>query len=84
MSKRHPLYQPPYVECDQHGKQIGFAVCEHVVSGQPNVTIQMPTENCIGAITCGIRHSADNAIVYCIVHAIEYGFLPEGFNATLL
>jgi hypothetical protein len=64
----------PYVDCEDHGRQLGYAVCKHVTKGQRIFAyIDPATKTAAGAITCGEgpHDDPDELDLLCEAHCIE-------------
>lgn len=63
----------PFVECNEHGRQRGYAVCRHVLSGvAPPSHVVLATDSAMGELFCGLpKHNVYEMGVLCSVHVRE-------------
>ncbi len=83
MDANKPVF--PNVACDDHrGRPAapGYAVCDHVIGGEPVDYYEPPTATSLGQILCanaknGIKCDIEKAALLCPYCANEAGFIPK-------
>lgn len=76
-------YPYPYIECEVHGKQFGYAVCIHIENDEaPVYHVMNATEDTIGRVfckVCTVKAEMDLEMVSAdIVLACEASLRAEG------
>ena len=72
----------PFVDCAEHGRQLGYAVCKHVLLGRKVASVDYPTESMIGAISCDqAEHQVEECVLMCEAHCIAAGLIPRPARA---
>ena len=72
----------PFVDCEEHGRQLGYCVCKHVLQGAKVASVDYPTEEMIGAISCDQpEHKVEDCVLMCEAHCIAVGLIPRPARA---
>jgi hypothetical protein len=64
----------PWIECDEHGRQMSYAVCRHIAFDGASASAEdseLATPTAMGLIQCAAEHDGilDNFIMMCAEHA---------------
>ena len=73
-----PKYPYPYVDCETHGKQLGYCVCVHIAMGVPIWQYIRASEEETGEALCEECHinkqelDINDLIMMCAIHLAQF------------